>query len=88
MARDFINRYNPVEIIFSSIELAGGKYCTLDGKKEVTAPTYSRYFDTIGAIRHLPKEELAYIVTRLCELEKMRDDIYTIIFKSRNKLTT
>lgn len=74
MTQDF---KKPIELVFTSL-IKDGKFYTLDGSKEVTMRTYSRY---ITSMEELTRKELRWLVYRYFVITDQIRDIRSEINK-------
>ena len=69
----------PLQVSFRS-KIIGSKFYTLDGKKEVTAPYYSKY---IHSADDLTEMELNYILIKYSNYNKHLGQLRTFIDKMK-----
>lgn len=70
----------PLNVSFKS-KIEGGKFYTLDGEKEVSAPWYAKF---INSIEDLTPVELHYILIRYSNINKQLGEISTFIDRIRS----
>jgi len=70
----------PIEMTFQS-KIVDGGFATLDGKKELNFPRYSKY---ISSVYDLSSEEIDYILIRYSQMNQNLDKLYGLVAGLRN----
>jgi len=70
----------PLNVSFRS-KIVDGKFFTLDGDKEITAPWYARYIKSHDDLTRL---ELNYVLMRYSNLNKQLGDMSILLSKMKS----